>query len=127
MPAAKRSEGASTVSIRVEGTAASSTAPVEPQVARVAAGTAMGVGVGMGALSFSQLRKAQDAYQRFQDVPNDDVAYVIYNDEVVPAQRKAILFAAGGCVAVGGGIFLWTLDDIAVMPGPAGLTVSGSW
>jgi hypothetical protein len=87
----------------------------------------MGVGVGLGVLGFLQLRQAQDAHQRYQDVPNDDVAYIIYNDEVVPAQRKAIIFAASGCVALGGGIFLWTLDDVTVMPGPTGLTVFGSW
>jgi hypothetical protein len=96
-------------------------------VARVAGGTAVGVGVGSVVLSVLQYRKALDAYQRFQEVPNDDVAYIIYNEEVVPAQRNAIVFFAGGCVAVGGGIFLWTLDDITVMPGPSGLTVFGSW
>jgi hypothetical protein len=127
MPAVKKTEGATKVEIRVEGMAASPTFPGEAHVARVAAGTAVGVGLGLGALSFSQLRKAQDAYQRFQEVSNDDVAYIIYNNEVVPAQRKAIIFAAGGCVALGGGIFLWTLDDLNVMPGPTGLTVFGSW
>ena len=131
MPTAKKTEGSTKVEIRVEGMPASPSAPGEPQVGRVAGGTAIGVGLGSWVLSYSQVRKFKEAQQRYWDVPEtvagDDVALLIVNEEVVPAQRKAIVFFASGCVAIGGGIFLWTLDDITVMPGPTGLTVSGSW
>ncbi|MEE2750134.1 MAG: PEGA domain-containing protein [Myxococcota bacterium] len=85
------------------------------------------LGAGFGVAGVVQHRKAKEAFFRFLDEPNDNIAILIYNDEVVPAKRVAYVMYGSGAVALAAGTFLWVRGDVALMPGPGGLVVSGRW
>lgn len=111
---------------RPEPVQATETTSARRPVGRLAAAggvTALGVGAGAGAaMSYLQ---ARTAYQRFLEVPSDDLARVVWEDDVRPAKVRAGALGAVGAVALASGVGLFVSTDVGVVPGPGGLIVTG--
>lgn len=83
-----------------------------------------------GILAVDALRHyqgARDRYQRYLDEPDDGLAEALYDAEVRPERRRAIVEGAGAVVLLSTGAVLWLRTDLAVTATSSGLTAHRYW
>lgn len=84
------------------------TARPKPKTGRVVLNAGVtAVGAVLAGVAVQQYAASQEAYGRFLDVPNDDIARMIWDEEVAPAQTgAAVAGVVSGLMLVGAGA-LW--------------------
>lgn len=82
-------------------------------------------GLGLGAAAGLQYLTTREAYVRYLEVPSDDAAQSIWDEEIQPGKVRTAALGVAGAVALGAGVGLFVTTDVAVVPAPSGLLVAG--
>ncbi len=90
-------------------------------------GAVTAAGLGAGAMGLSSYLKASEAFDRYLLVDSDAEAELIYEDEVVPMQRRAIMQGAVGGVLLAGSAALWLTTDYTVAATPQSIHFAWRW
>ena len=83
-----------------------------------------------GILAVDALRRygsARDRFQQYLDEPDDATAAALYEREVRPDRRRAVVEGAGAAVLLSTGAVLWLRTDLAVSASSSQLSIHHRW
>jgi len=89
--------------------------------------TITAAGLGLGAMGGLQFIEANKAYEQYLEAEQDSVAEDIYDKQVAPARKSAIIFGSLGGATLGAAIWLWLDTDYSVAVSDHSVSVFWRW